>query len=99
MVLQIASFLNISQKGIGQIMLQEKASTGLFFLAGIFYGSAHMGIAAFVAALYGYFVSLHAGLLALFHGITETEVVHGLYSFNAVLCAIVFASWKIENVV
>ncbi len=33
-------------KGLGQIMLQENAITGLLFLAGIFYSSATMGLAA-----------------------------------------------------
>lgn len=40
-------------KGMGQIMLQDNALTGMLFLAGIMYGSVLMGLAAFLATLTG----------------------------------------------
>lgn len=40
-------------KGLGQIMLQENAVTGLLFLIGIFYGSFIMGTAALLAVVCG----------------------------------------------
>lgn len=79
-------------RGFGQVIFQDNTVSGILFFAGVFVCSP-------IAALYGFFGSLLAGLLALFLGVPETEVVHGLYSFNAVLCAIAFAGRKIENVV
>jgi len=40
-------------RGVGQIMLQENAITGLLFLMGIFYGSVFMGLAALLATTCG----------------------------------------------
>lgn len=74
-------FLTNFLKGIGQIMLQENAWTGLLFLAGIFYGSYIMGIAAVVAALTGL---LTAKLLKYNAG----EINMGLYGFNATLVGV-----------
>lgn len=79
-------------RGYGQVIFQDSIAAGILFFAGVFVCSP-------VAALYGFFGSLFAGLLAILFGMPETEVVHGLYSFNAVLCAIVFAGWKLENII
>lgn len=46
-------FVIVLLKGLGQIMLQECAYTGLFFLAGIFYGSVTMGLGALLAVICG----------------------------------------------
>ncbi|MES2006061.1 MAG: urea transporter [Bacteroidota bacterium] len=76
-------FIRISPflKGIGQIMLQNNTWTGLFFLAGIFYGSWMMGIAALLAAVTG---TLTAKLLRY----DETEINNGLYGFSAALVGV-----------
>lgn len=71
-------FLNTLLKGIGQIMLQESQLTGLFFLAGIFYGSVYMGIGAILAVLCG---TMTAKVLRY----DETEIQKGLYGFSAAL--------------
>lgn len=65
-------------RGLGQIMLQENAVTGCFFLAGIFYGSVVMGVATFIAVLVG---TITAKIL----GYDSKNTAKGLYGFNAAL--------------
>lgn len=81
-------------KGLGQIMLQENALTGLLFLIGIFYGSFLMGIAALLATLCG-----TATALLLKYEVSEIE--KGIYGFSAALVGVavmlffkpLFLSW------
>ena len=73
--------LNLILKGLGQIMLQENALTGLLFLAGIFYGSALMGLAALVAVTSG---TLTAVLLKY----DTRNLNKGLYGFSASLTGV-----------
>jgi urea transporter len=68
-------------KGIGQIMLQENQLTGLFFLAGIFYGSVSMGIGAVLAVLCG---TMTAKVLRY----DAPEIQKGLYGFSAALVGV-----------
>ncbi len=68
-------------KGLGQIMLQENAVTGLLFLIGIFYGSGTMGLAALVATIFG---TMTARLLKY----PTTEINQGLYGFSAALTGV-----------
>lgn len=78
---KITSLSTIVLKGIGQIMLQESAITGLLFLIGIFYGSISMGLGAFLAALVG---TLTARLLKY----DESEISKGLYGFSPALVGV-----------
>lgn len=81
-------------RGIGQIMLQDNAITGLIFLIGIFYGSVFMGLAALLATLCG---TITAKTLKY----DQTKIDKGLYGFSAALVGVgiilflkpVFASW------
>lgn len=68
-------------KGIGQIMLQENAWTGLLFLIGIFCGSLQMGLGAILATLCG---TLTAKVLRY----KEEEIESGLYGFSAALVGV-----------
>ncbi len=68
-------------KGISQIMLQENILTGLFFLAGIFYGSVNMGFAALLAALVG-------TLTAIVFRFNKANIQSGLYGFSAALTGV-----------
>lgn len=68
-------------KGIGQIMLQENALSGLFFLAGIFAGSVTMGLAAIAGAVTG---TIFARLL----GFNPKEIEQGLYGFSPALVGV-----------
>lgn len=75
------SLVTITLKGIGQIMLQENAVTGLLFLIGIFYGSIMMGAAALLATVCGTATSL---LLKY----DKSEIDKGVYGFSAALVGV-----------
>ena len=84
MTKQKQNFLGIVSpflKGIGQIMLQNSAWTGLFFLAGICCGSLMMGLAAAIAVITGTFT---ARLLKY----DKDEINSGLYGFSATLVGV-----------
>lgn len=74
-------FTNIVLRGLGQIMLQENAATGLLFLIGIFYGSIWMGMAAILSVSCG---TIAARML----GYDKAEIEKGLYGFSAGLVGV-----------
>ncbi|GAB1462232.1 hypothetical protein MASR2M52_02080 [Pedobacter sp.] len=73
--------MHIVLKGLGQIMLQENAITGLLFLIGIFYGSFTMGAAALLAVVSG-------TTTALLLKYEKSEIDKGLYGFSAALVGV-----------
>ncbi|MDI3324876.1 urea transporter [Pontibacterium granulatum] len=72
----------------GQVMFQDSVLAGVIFFAALL---AHKPIAALFAAL-GVLFSV---VIALFVGISETQVNTGLFGFSAILCCLAFAehSW------
>jgi urea transporter len=70
--------LKVFLRGIGQVMLQNNALTGLMFLAGIFYHSWLFGLTAILGAA----VSL---LTAIILKYDKKEIHDGLYGFNGAL--------------
>ncbi|MBD8347585.1 urea transporter [Dysgonomonas sp. HGC4] len=68
-------------KGVGQIMLQNNALTGLLFLIGIVINSPLMALAAVVAVVVG---TMTAKLLKF----NEDNINSGLYGFNATLVGV-----------
>lgn len=68
-------------RGIGQVMLQKNAITGLVFLIGIFWVFWLYGIGAFIGSLVG-------TLTAMFLKYNEQDVLDGLYGFNGTLVGI-----------
>lgn len=83
-----AGFFKLYLKGIGQVMFQANALTGLFFLAGIFYGAyaAHTPTVAW-GAVVGAFISTLTGYVLRY---PAQKGVEGLWGFNGVLigCAL-----------
>lgn len=73
-----ASFVRIVLRGIGQVMFQDHAGTGLLFLAGIFIASPLMGIGAVIGAVIG-------PVTATLAGFDHDEIQAGIYGFNSVL--------------
>lgn len=63
-------------------MLQENTITGLFFLAGLFIGNWHYGLAAFLASAVG-------TLTAILLKYDKKEIDAGLYGFSAALVGVV----------
>lgn len=77
-------------KGFGQVIFQEHILSGIFFFIAV-------AIASPVAALFGLAGAILAALLAMLFGIPLDNINAGLSSYNAVLCAIVFAELKFKN--
>ena len=76
-----APFADEVLKGVGQIMLQDNAWTGILFLIGIFYDDLTMGFAAILAASVG---TLTARLLQY----DKKEISSGLYGFSPALVGV-----------
>ena len=77
----LANLANGLFRGVGEVMFQDNLLSGLIFLAGILVNSR---VSAGFAVL-GSAVGLGT---ALAMGADGSSVYHGLYGFNAVLCAI-----------
>ncbi len=78
---KIKTTVEIVLKGIGQIMLQESAWTGLLFLVAISYDSLLMGFAALVSAIIG-------TATAKIFQFSDENIKAGLYGFNATLIGV-----------
>ncbi len=85
---QIDNYL-FAVKGFGQVIFQVGIWSGGLFILGVFIHSP-------IAGIYGLTGALLAGILAYPFVPTET-IANGLISYNAVLCAIVFAGKDYKN--
>jgi len=74
-------------RGYGQVIFQGSVAAGVIFFVAVLINSP-------VAAVYGLFAAVLAGLISLFAGTPAEDVALGLFSYNAVLCAIAFAGKK-----
>jgi urea transporter len=79
----ITDVVKIHLKGIGQVMFQNNAWTGLFFLVGIFCSSWLMGL----GALIGVFSSTLAAFLLRYK---KEDICNGFYGFNGTLVGVAF---------
>lgn len=84
-------FIMASLRGIGQVVFQDSALSGLLFLAGIFCNSLTMG----VFALAGSMVGTLAARLLRYDG---KEIRDGLYGFNGTLAGIAVPCFLSVNV-
>lgn len=84
-------FLKKMLRGMGQVMFQPSAWTGLLFFAGIVWGSCanHTGIVAW-GALAGVAVSTLTGRLL---GLPDDDGTQGLWGFNGVLAGCAFPTF------
>ena len=80
------NLLLIIGRGIGQVMFQNNALSGLFMLIGIFLNSWQMGL----LALLGNVISNTA---AYFSGYKQDDIKNGLYGFNGTLVGIAVGSF------
>ncbi len=79
-------------RGIGQVIFQEKLIVGVIFFVGIMINSP-------IASIYALVGSILSGVIALTLSMPTDLVFYGLFSYNAVLCAIVFANKNTTGVV
>ena len=77
-------------RGFGQVIFQDGVLAGSLFFIGVF-------ISAPAAALYAFAAAVLAGMLSSLIGMPEVDVGMGLFSYNAVLCAIAFAGTKVKD--
>jgi urea transporter len=78
---KIKTMVETVLKGIGQIMLQESAWTGLFFLLAICYDSLLMGAGALISCI----VATATARICKF---SDENIKAGLYGFNATLIGV-----------
>lgn len=71
-------------RGVGQVMLQNNAATGLLFLVGVFFNSWIMGLGAVVGTIIG-------TLAAKWFRYSDEDINGGIYGFNGALVGI--ATW------
>lgn len=76
-------FMRQVLKGIGQIMLQNNALTGLLFVVGIAYSSITMAIGTLVA-------TSSATFTAKLFKLNAANLKDGLYGFSAALVGVAF---------
>ncbi|MNY26325.1 Urea transporter [compost metagenome] len=77
----------ITSHGFGEIIFQASISSGILFFIGVF-------IANPVAALYGLAAAVISAALAFYIHEPVAPIAEGLFSFNAVLCAITFGGTR-----
>lgn len=73
--------IKVILKGIGQVILQNNAWTGLFFLLGISYNSWIMGLGAILGTFIG---TISAKILKY----SKDDIENGLYGFNGTLVGV-----------
>ncbi len=71
-------------KGFGQVIFQSNVVSGTLFFIAVFISSP-------IAALYGLAAAVLSAILSLYFSVSVEDIGMGLFSYNAVLCAIVFA--------
>jgi urea transporter len=77
-------------RGFGQVIFQGSLFAGILFCIGVYINSP-------IPALYGIAGAVLAAILSAWFSAPITSVAMGLFSYNAVLCAIVFAGDKIKD--
>ena len=86
----VSQDLTFALKGFGQVIFQGSIFAGVMFFIGVFIQSP-------ISALYGLAGALAAGILSFLCSVPVHEIGMGLFSYNAVLCAIVFAGDKLKD--
>lgn len=77
-------------RGFGQVIFQNKLVSGILFFLAVFISSP-------IAALYGLAGAIVSDIIAFGLDAPIDDINLGLYGFNAVLCAIVFAGNQVRD--
>ncbi|MCZ2281922.1 MAG: urea transporter, partial [Bacteroidales bacterium] len=81
-------YFSFAFKGFGQVIFQNSLVSGLLFFIAVFISSP-------ISALYGIAGAVFSAIIAFKFSSSVNDISVGLFSYNAVLCAIVFAGTKI----
>lgn len=84
------SDFNFAIRGYGQVIFQDKLLSGILFFIAVFINSP-------IAALYGLAGGILSGILSQYFSVSMESIANGLFSFNAVLCAITFGGNKVSD--
>lgn len=77
-------------RGFGQVIFQGNLLAGILFCIGVYINSP-------ISALYGIAGAVIGAILSSCFSAPDTGIAMGLFSYNAVLCAIVFAGDKVKD--
>lgn len=77
-------YFTIGFRGFGQVIFQDNLVSGFLFFIAVFISSP-------ISALYGFAGAMLSAIIAFNLSVPIQDISIGLFSFNAVLCAIVFA--------
>lgn len=86
-VIEILSDFTVGAHGYSEIIFQGSILAGMLFFLGVFVKNP-------TAALYGFMAALVASAIAQYHENSMSLISDGMFSFNAVLCAIVCSGTK-----
>lgn len=91
-IINVATFdyFTIGFRGFGQVIFQDNLVSGLLFFIAVFISSP-------ISALYGFAGAILSAIIAFKLSAPIHDISIGLFSFNAVLCAIVFAGNQIKD--
>lgn len=89
-IVHLSDSLSDGFKSFGQVIFQNKLVSGLLFFVAVFISSP-------IAALYGLAGAIVSDIIAFGFSAPIDDINLGLYGFNAVLCAIVFAGNQIKD--
>lgn len=76
--------------GFGQVIFQDNFVSGLIFFVAVFFNSP-------ISALYGLVGAILSAVAANYFSAPVEDIAIGLFSYNAVLCAITFAGSDIKD--
>ncbi|MDY0076478.1 MAG: urea transporter [Bacteroidales bacterium] len=82
-------YFSFGFKGFGQVIFQDNLVAGLLFFVAVFISSP-------ISALYGLTGGILSAIIAIQFVVPITDISIGLFSYNAVLCAIVFADTQVK---
>lgn len=75
-------------RGYGQVIFQNSLIAGVLFFVGVFFNAP-------IAALYGVVGGVLAAVISYYFDAQPQDIANGIFSFNAVLCAIALSGEKV----
>ncbi|OBW41018.1 Urea transporter [Chryseobacterium sp. MOF25P] len=84
------NYFTVGFKGYGQVIFQGSIISGILFFIGILISSP-------ISALYGLAGAIISAIIAFIFSAPVEDISIGLFSFNAVLCAIVFSGKQMKD--
>lgn len=84
------NYFTVGFNGFGQVIFQDNLISAVLFFIAVFISSP-------ISALYGFIGAILSAFIAFSISAPVADISIGLFSFNAVLCTIVFAGHQIKD--